>query len=155
MKAVPQMPPSILLPQHQTAVWPDFLFFPFQFWLFAFIFIFYGKKYTSTGGAGICFGLCWPVLDAVTTNPMAGMYKLLSWVGRVRFSDDLEELVGRSLKVPNGGLRIIDGCIAVDACVKFPYLAKFCCYWKYVSTRRYVLTDENSIYGISFLLVIY
>ena len=45
---------------------------------------------------------------------------------------------------------MINNFIDVDACVKFPYLGELCCYPKYVSMKRYVLKNAQSIYGIIF-----
>ena len=56
--------------------------------------------------------------------------------------------------MPKGDLRMIDGFIAVGACVRCPYLAKSCCYQKYMIIKMYVLRYEQSIYGISFMLLL-
>ena len=145
MVTAPHMLPSTSLSQHQTAVCRYFLFFPFQFWLFADFLN--GRIYPSTGGAGSWFNLFWPVSDAVMTNPMAGVSTLSSWRGRVQLSTELEDFMGRSFKVPKGDLRTINDFIVVDACVKCPYLTELCCYRKYVSMKRYALKDAQSIMG--------
>ena len=86
---------------------------------------------------------------------MTGMSKLPSWGGRVQFTAELEEFMGRSFKVPKGDLSMINDFIYVNTYVKCPYLAKLCCYQKYLSTKRYLLKDAKSIYVISFRLVLY
>ena len=72
--------------------------------------------------------------------------------GRVRSPAELDEFMVRSLKVPKGVIRLIVGFIAVDACVKHPFLAESCCYQNSVSMKRYILKDAQSIYGIIFLI---
>ena len=51
--------------------------------------------------------------------------------------------MGRSLKVMKGGIQSIVDFIAVDAYVKHPFLAKLCCYGKYLSMNRYILKDAQ------------
>ena len=60
------------------------------------------------------------------TNPKSGMSNSLSWWGIVLALDELEEFMGSYFKVPKGYIRMIDNFIAVDSCVKCPYIAKLC-----------------------------
>ena len=108
---------------------------------------------TSYGGGGSWFGLCWPVSGDVITNLTPGMSTYSSWVVRVQLSSELEDFMGRSFKMPKGGIRLIVSFIAVDTCVKHHFLAKLCCFQKYVIMKMYVLKDAQSIYGPCFWLL--
>ena len=66
--------------------------------------------HTSAGGPGGWFGLCSQVSDADTANPAPGMSTSSSWGGgRIRFSAELEEFMGRSFKVLKGVIPSIVG----------------------------------------------
>ena len=59
---------------------------------------------------------------------MEGMPIFSSLGDTVGLSDKLEEFMRRSFKVLKGVMQSIVGFIAVDDCVKHPFLAKLCCY---------------------------
>ena len=83
---------------------------------------------TSNGGSGSWFWMYSPASDASTTSAITGVSNSLSWGGRVKYPDELDDYTVRSLKILESVIQLIIGYIAVGACVKHPLLPKSCCY---------------------------
>ena len=78
------------------------------------------------GGSGSQFWMYLLASDASTTSAMTGVSTSLSWGVRVQYPDELDESTVRSLKILEGVIRLIVGFIAIDACVKHPFLPESC-----------------------------
>ena len=81
---------------------------------------------TSAGGTDGWFFFYSPVLYDVMMDPMLGFSTSLSCWGRVQFSAELEEFVGRFSKFPEGVIWLIISFIASDSYVICPFLAELC-----------------------------
>ena len=80
----------------------------------------------KTGGAGGWLGIFSSVFNAPTTSVTTVIYTSLSWDCRLWSPYLLGEFMVRGLNFPKCVLRLIVGFLAVDACVRRPFLAKSC-----------------------------